>query len=73
MRKILTNKEMAEAFGGYDFRTPDMRKVCQVQRELTLKEINSKMHLEQCDPGVMPYFCDYYWIDRIEWQLIFTQ
>lgn len=38
MRKILTNKEMASAFGGYDFRTSDMRKVCQAQRELTLKE-----------------------------------
>ena len=38
-RKYLTNDEMGKAFGGYDFRTQDMKAVCKAQRELTLKEI----------------------------------
>ena len=36
--KLLTNKQMAEAFGGYDFRTPDMKQVCKAQAKLSFKQ-----------------------------------
>ena len=31
-----------------------------------LEHLKSKMELEQCDTSTMPYFNDYYWIDKIE-------
>jgi len=39
MKKLLTNKQMAQAFGGYDYAIRDMREVCKTQRQLTLKEV----------------------------------
>ncbi len=33
-----------------------------------VKWLDKKMVLEQCDASVMPYFNDYYWIDKEEWQ-----
>ena len=37
--KLLANNQMARAFGGYDFQTPDMKEVCRKQAELTRTEI----------------------------------
>jgi hypothetical protein len=34
------------------------------------ERIFSKMQLEQCDPDVMAYFNDYYWIDEADWQAL---
>jgi len=34
--KILTNKQMAEAFGGYNFVTADMKRVCQAQAKISI-------------------------------------
>jgi hypothetical protein len=53
--RILTNNQMAEVFGGYDFRTDDMRRVCYAQdaisfkagRESMLKEVKEWMD-ENC-------------------------
>lgn len=39
MARILTNNEMAKAFGGYDFMTPDMRAVCKAQDRHTLQAV----------------------------------
>ena len=35
----LTNKEMGEAFGGYDFMTTDMRNVCNSQAKKLVERI----------------------------------
>lgn len=35
--RLLTNNQMAKSFGGYDFRTADMKKVCQEQANLTAR------------------------------------
>ena len=35
--------------------------------ESIFKEISARMRLEQCDPQVMAYFNDYYWIDKDDW------
>ena len=32
--------------------------------------LESNMALERCDPDVMPYFTDYYWIPKDEWQAL---
>lgn len=37
------------------------------------EEIGVKMFLEQCDRDVMPYFIDYYWIDKEEWQALWEK
>ena len=37
--KVLTNKQMAEAYGGYHFVTADMRRVCKVQMAQDEKEV----------------------------------
>ena len=47
MRKYLSNNEMAKAFGGYDFRYPDMLAVCKAQRERTIKELKVKLPLQK--------------------------
>ena len=33
-------------------------------RQDTLKEVRKMMAVERCDPDVMAYFNDYYWIDK---------
>jgi len=35
--KTITNKQMAEAYGGYDFMTKDMRAVCRKEQRNMLK------------------------------------
>ena len=45
--RLLTNKEMAEAFGGYDFRTDDMRAVCLAQVKAVREEIGKLRHIPQ--------------------------
>ena len=32
------------------------------------RDVLDKMELERCDPDVMPYFEDYYWLQESEWQ-----
>ena len=39
--KLLANNQMARAFGGYDFQTPDMKEVCRKQAELTRRDIKA--------------------------------
>ena len=34
----------------------------------TLEQLEKLMILERCDPDVMQYFQDFYWIDRVAWQ-----
>ena len=41
--RLLTNKEMAEAFGGYDFRTDDMRAVCLAQVKAVCEMIEKSL------------------------------
>jgi len=32
------------------------------------RELEKSMALERCDPDVMPYFTDYYWLPKDVWQ-----
>ena len=40
------------------------------ERAMTLKEVEDKLVLERCDPDVMQYFNDYYWIDKGDWEAL---
>ena len=51
MKKYLSNKEMAQAFGGYDFKISDMRNVCKSQRELTLKQVKKWLESLPIEPS----------------------
>jgi len=37
---------------------------------LVAEEILNQMVLERCDPDVMPYFEDYYWLPKSIWQAL---
>jgi len=39
-----------------------------IGRREVVEWLTSNMALEQCDPDVMPYFEDYYWIPKHIWQ-----
>ncbi len=42
--KTITNKQMAEAYGGYDFKTEDMRTVCIKEQRNMLKVVDGKAY-----------------------------
>ena len=41
--KTITNKQMAEAYGGYDFMTKDMRAVCRKEQKNMLKHFEDSI------------------------------
>ncbi len=43
---------------------------CQQRVERIFNKIESKMAIERCDPDVMPYFTDYYWMPIDIWQAL---
>jgi len=80
MRKpeILSDEELAKAVWG-EWNAGHLR-VAQAQRDKGYKKmleqirsILNQMVLEQCDPDVMPYFTDYYWMFKETWQALQSQ
>ena len=51
---LLTNGEMAQAFGGYDFQTNKMRNVCKAQAASTLKAVGRWLESRLVFPYPLP-------------------